>query len=74
MILRSVRSCHGFEAYQQFYRKFNPRTRARGLGLLMAVVNRGRGESAQDIEAGLIVWEEKAEALQVQFKENFATP
>ena len=45
MIIKSVAGYHGFEAWRRLHRKYSPRTLARRLRLLMAVVNPGKMKS-----------------------------
>ena len=42
VIINSVVGYHGFEAWRRLHRKYSPRTLARRLRLLMAVVNPGK--------------------------------
>ena len=72
MILKSVVGCRGFEAWQRLHRKYNPKTLARGLRLLMAVVNLGSLKNVGDVEAGITLWEEKVKQLASQFKEELS--
>ena len=70
MIMKSVTDCNGFEAWQKLNKKYNPVTFARGLRLLTNVVNPGRIKNCNEVDAGIILWEEKASQLDSQFDEK----
>jgi hypothetical protein len=72
LILRSVKDMHGFAAWQRLFRKYNPRTMARGLRMLTEVIQPPRVKNLSDIEGGIIKWEEKAKGLASQFKEELS--
>jgi len=74
MILKSVAGFHGFEAWRRLHRKYSPRTLARRLRLLMAVVNPGKVKNPSEIQAGLTLWEEKEKVKQreSQFSERLS--
>ena len=57
VIIKSVVGYHGFEAWRRLHRKYSPRTLARRLRLLMAVVNPGKMKSVGEIQANLNMWE-----------------
>ena len=73
VIIKSAPDYHGFEAWRRLHRKYSPRTMARRLRLLMAVVNPGRIKSIGDIQASLNLWEERILQLETQFKEKAIT-
>ena len=73
VIIKSAPDYHGFEAWRRLHRKYSPRTMARRLRLLMAVVNPGRIKSIGDIQASLNLWEERILQLENQFKEKAIT-
>jgi len=70
MIIKSVAGYHGFEAWRRLHRKYSPRTLARRLRLLMAVVNPGKMKSVGEIQSNLNMWEERISQLETQFKEK----
>ena len=60
LVLKSMSAaCNGFEAWNKLFSKYNPTTFARGLQLLTKVVNPGRLKKYNDVESGLVLWEEK---------------
>merc|ERR1712086_729283 len=73
VIIKSAPDYHGFEAWRRLHRKYSPRTMARRLRLLMAVVNPGRIKSIGDIQASSNLWEERILQLETQFKEKAIT-
>ena len=70
MIIKSVAGFHGFEAWRRLHRKYSPRTLARRLRLLMAVVNPGKIKNMGEIQSSLTMWEEKIKQLETQFDDN----
>ena len=72
MVIKSVEGFHGFEAWRRLHRKYSPRTLARRLRLLMAVVNPGKVKNASEIQAGLTLWEGKVKQLEDQFKDKLS--
>jgi len=70
VIIKSVVGYHGFEAWRRLHRKYSPRTLARRLRLLMAVVNPGKMKNVGEIQANLNMWEERINQLETQFKEK----
>jgi len=72
MVIKSVEGFHGFEAWRRLHRKYSPRTLARRLRLLMAVVNPGRVKNAGEIQAGLTLWEGKVKQLNDQFEDKLS--
>jgi len=70
VIIKSVVGYHGFEAWRRLHRKYSPRTLARRLRLLMAVVNPGKMKNVGEIQANLNMWEERISQLETQFKEK----
>ena len=69
-IIKSVTGYHGFEAWRRLHRKYSPRTLARRLRLLMAVVNPGKIKNMGEIQSSLTMWEEKIKQLETQFDDN----
>jgi len=70
VIIKSVTDYHGFEAWRRLHRKYSPRTMARRLRLLMAVVNPGKIKSIGEIQASMNMWEERITQLETQFQEK----
>ena len=68
-LIKSVRNCSGFRAWQVLYKKYNPKTMARGVRLMIEVVNPPRIKSLGEIEAEITKWEEKTTILSSQFGE-----
>ena len=65
MILKSMSAeRNGFEAWSKLFNKYNPTTFARGLQLLTKVVNPGRLKNYNEVESGIVLWEEKVAQLQ----------
>ena len=71
MILKSVAARRsGFEAWNKLFNKYNPTTFSRGLQLLTKVANPGRLKNYNEVESGIVLWEEKVVQLQSQFGEG----
>jgi len=71
MVLKSMSAeRNGFEAWNKLFNKYNPTTFARGLQLLTKVVNPGRLKNYNEVESGIVLWEEKVAQLQSQFGEG----
>jgi hypothetical protein len=69
-LIKSVRNCSGFRAWQILYKKYNPKTMARGVRLMIEVVNPSKIKSLGEIEAEITKWEEKTTILSSQFGEG----
>ena len=72
MIVRSVHDMEGVKAWQRLFKKYNPRTMARGLRLLTETVNPSKVKDLTEIEAGITKWEEKCKMLAGQFGEKIS--
>ena len=71
MVLKSMSAeRNGFGAWDELFNKYNPTTFARGLQLLTKVVNPGRLKNYNEVESGIVLWEEKVVQLQSQFGEG----
>ena len=55
MVIKSFSGFHGLEAWRRLHRKYSPRTLARRLRLLMAVVNPGKIKNMGEIQSGLTI-------------------
>ena len=70
-ILMNVQDMHGIRAWQQMYKKYNPRTVARMIQMLGEVTSPPKIKELKDVDMGMNKWEEKQKTLQREFKENF---
>ena len=70
MVVRSASDMEGITAWQKLFKKYNPRTMARGLRMLSEVVNPPKAKDLSDVEMAVTRWEEKVKRLACQFEEN----
>jgi len=70
MVMKAVRDCNGLSAWQALFRKYNPVTFARRLRLLTNVVMPGKIKNCSEVDASIILWEEKVGQLARQFNET----
>ena len=70
MIVRSVDDMQGIRAWQKLFHKYNPKTMARGLRVLVQAVNPPKAKGLHDIESAVAKWEEKSKILATQFQER----
>ena len=70
MIVKSVDDMRGIRAWQKLYRKYNPKTMARGIRVLVEAVNPPKAKGLHDIELAVATWEEKSKILSAQFDEK----
>ena len=68
-ILRTVSDMEGIKAWQRLYKKYNPRTMARGLRLMTESISPPKMKDLVGIESGMAKWEEKVKMLENQFGE-----
>jgi hypothetical protein len=71
-LVKSVTDLNGFAAWQTLYRKYNPKTMARGVRLLCEVTNPGKIVDMGGIETAITKWEERLATLKTQFQEGFS--
>ena len=62
----------GICAWQKLFRKYNPKTMARGLRVLVEAVNPPKAKGLHDIEVAVAKWEEKSKMLTKQFGEGLS--
>ena len=72
MIVRSVDDMQGINAWQKLFRKYNPKTMARGLRVLVEAVNPPKAKGLHDVELAVAKWEEKSKILATQFGEKLS--
>ena len=72
MIVRSVDDMQGIRAWQKLFKKYNPRTMARGLRVLVEAVNPPKAKGLHDVESAVAKWEEKSKILATQFDEKLS--
>ena len=72
MIVRSVDDMQGISAWQKLFQKYNPKTMARGLRVLVEVVNPPKAKGIHDVELAVAKWEEKSKILATQFGEKLS--
>ena len=70
MVMKAVRDCNGLSAWQALFRKYNPVTCARRLRLLTHVVMPGKIKNCSEVDASIILWEEKVDQLARQFNKT----
>ena len=70
--VRSVDDMRGIEAWQKLFKKYNPRTMARGLRLLMQTVNPLRANELSEVDGVVSKWEESTNMLSAQFGETLS--
>ena len=63
MIVRSVDDMRGICAWTKLFRKYNPKTMARGLRVFVEAVNPPKAKGLHDIELAVAKWEEKSKKL-----------
>ena len=71
-VIKAVEDCEGISAWQKLFRKYNPKTMARGIRLLCEVTSPPKVKELKDIEVDLNKWEEKLKILGTQFDEKFS--
>ena len=71
-IIKGAPDCQGYTAWQRLYRKYSPRTLARGVKLLGEVVNPPRVKELNDVEAAICRWEEKLRKLKQIYNEDIS--
>jgi hypothetical protein len=69
-VIKMVGDMEGIKAWQVLFRKYNPKTMARGVRLLCEVTNPPKIKDLANIETEINKWEEKALMLQTQFGEE----
>ena len=72
MIIRAVDDMQGIHAWQKLFRKYNPKTMARGLRVLVEAVNPPKAKGIHDVELAMAKWEEKSKILATQFGEKLS--
>ena len=72
LVVRSVGEMEGIKAWQKLFKKYNPRTMARGLRMLSEAVNPPRVKNLSDVETAVATWEEKVKRLACQFEEKLS--
>ena len=72
MIVRSVDDMRGIRAWQKLFKKYNPKTMARGLRVLVEAVNPPKAKGLHDVESAVARWEEKSKILATQFGEKLS--
>ena len=70
MVMKAVRACNGLSAWQALFRKYSPVTFARRLRLMTNVVMPGKIKNCSEVEASIILCEEKVNQLHKQFNEE----
>jgi hypothetical protein len=71
-LIKSVLDLNGFAAWQVLYKKYNPKTMARGVRLLCEVTNPAKIKDMSGIEAAITKWEDRLATLKTQFGEGFS--
>ena len=72
VLVRSVADLEGVRAWQVLFRKYNPKTMARGLRMMLEVVNPFKIKELAEVETAVAKCEEKARALAAQFEESLS--
>ena len=71
-VIKSVDDMQGMRAWQKLFKKYNPKTMARGVRLLGEVTSPPKVKELRDIEVDVNRWEEKCKTLSTQFKEDLS--
>lgn len=71
-VIKMVGDMRGFVAYQTLFKKYNPKTMARGVRLLCEVTNPPKVKDMTNIETEINRWEEKMATLKTQFDESLS--
>jgi hypothetical protein len=66
-LIKSVTDMEGFRAWQVLYRKYNPKTMARGVRMLIEIVGPPKIKDLNDIESAIQKWENKLVVMKSQF-------
>ena len=72
MVVRSVDDMEGIKAWQRLYRKYNPKTMARGVRMLTEVIGPPKVKELGSFETSVTKWEEKVKRLTAQFDEKLS--
>ena len=70
MVVKSVDDMRGVRAWQVLYRKYNPRTMARGARMMYDAVRPPKIKELSEFETAVAKWEEKVKRLTTQFDEK----
>ena len=62
-IVRSVDDMCGIEAWQKLFKKYNPRTKSKGLRMLTQTVNPLRANELSEVDGVVRKWEESTNML-----------
>lgn len=71
-VIKMVGDMEGIKAWQVLFKKYNPKTMARGVRLLCEVTNPPKIKDLSNIESEINRWEEKSAILHVQFGEELS--
>ena len=71
-IIRGVDDCAGFAAWQKLHRKYNPKTMARSVRLMVEVTGPPRIADMHTLETELKKWENKVKKLKVEYGEELS--
>jgi hypothetical protein len=71
-IVKAVTDMEGWTAWKTLFKKYNPKTMARGVRLVCEVTNPPRCKDLTEIEGSITKWEEKRRTLTSQFSETLS--
>ena len=71
-LIKQVKDMEGIRAWQVLYKKYNPKTMARGVRRLGEVTNPPKIKDLQEIEGEISRWEQKLAVLETQFQEKLS--
>ena len=72
LVVKSVDDMEGIKAWQRLFRKYNPRTMARGVRMLSDVIGPPKMKDLSDFEVMVTKWEEQVKSLMAQFEEQLS--
>jgi hypothetical protein len=71
-LVKSVEDMEGFRAWQILYNKYNPKTMARGVRMLIEIVSPPKLKDLTEIETAIQKWENKLTNMRSQFGDGFS--
>ena len=71
-IMRTVGKPHGLKAWQLLYKKYNPRTMAKGIRMLCEVTSPPKVKDLKDFDKLVMAWEARVKKLKDLFREELS--
>ena len=72
MVVKAVEDMEGIRAWQTLFKKYNPRTMARGVRMLSEAIGPPKVKDLNEFETAVTRWEDKVKRLSVQFSEKLS--